>query len=218
MKENIKEKTFEPVRIGYNERGCSDKLYKLKNSIQKLDEFRIRFENLGLGWNTDTLMDFLLNGALNSENNILKMISQEVERCIFPGRREALEKELNDTIYHDFKQLAADLKRAKPDCEPKYLEFIGGSVTLSAEGKKSIEDSFILYANSPDELEIWKEATELVERLKKLDDRLKPFGVYAIAEWDVNSPALIRLSTSTPEANPFTIEECNPNGLWSGRR
>lgn len=209
---------FKPVQIGYNKRGCNDKLYRLRNSIEKLNTYKIDFENIGLVWDMDTLMDFLANGSIESENRILNMISQEVERCAFPSRKEALERELNNTIYHSFKQLKAYIKSTKPDCDPRYLEMVGSSVCLSSEGQKAIEDSFIIYANTPDELEIWNEACELVERLKNVDIRLRPFGIYAIAQWDFDRPALIRVSESKPIADYFMIEYCNNSSIWRGKR
>ncbi|MDD4515728.1 hypothetical protein [Massilibacteroides sp.] len=211
------ENTFAPVKIGYSESGATSKIYQINNQANNLNKFRLRFENLGLLWNINTLNDMFC-GGIESENTMVRNIQQEVSRISIPGLRDKMQKELDETVMLDFKQLRIEVKESKPDCNPMYLKMEGGAVRLTDEGKKAIEDSFIVWASTLEELKIWEEATDLVKRLAELDEKLKPFGIYAIARSDINEPSVIRMGFRNADVDVFTIKECKPTGLWAGRR
>lgn len=215
MKENVVE--FEKIKIGYSEQGASSKFYELKNQLTKLNELRIRFENLGLQWSISTIVD-LFNGGAESESKMVRDIQQEVSRISIPGLRDRMQRELDDTVMHDFKQLRIDVKNMKPRCDVSFLEIKNGAIVLSDKGKSEIEESFTIYAETPEEMEIWSEAVSIVERLNALDDRLRPFGILAIARNDINEPSLIRMAFRNAETDPFVLKECNANGFRVGKR
>ncbi len=213
----MKEEKFEPVKIGYSASAATSKIYNINKQTDDLNKFRIRFENLGLPWSIDTLKD-MFNGGTESESIMVRNIQQEVSRISIPGLREKMQKELDNTVMHDFSQLRIEVRQSKPDCDITHLEIEGGVVRLTDKGQKAIEDSFIVWASTPEELEIWKEAAELVKRLEKLDKKLQPFGIYAIARNDINEPSVIRMGFRNADVDVFAIKECNSAGLWAGRR
>ena len=178
---------------------------KILFELRALHELKPKFEELGLEFTTETFRDFC-KGGKKSLADALRLIEDELSK-VSPVFRKGSEANYRNMLIDPLSTLIYEFKNACSYIgDPEWISVDNWVFSITEKGQAEIEQKHTIVARTQDQLDIWNELAELCEKIKALENKVRPFGLHLFED-----PALIR-----PNLDPIPagIPECRKDGLF----
>jgi len=173
------------ILINTDQTGLAKSIGNVNHVIEVLGNLNeYLWENLGMILTSDIAIDVLTNGGINTLHNYQLQQSKKLEKSGLTGAVKAkmlkvIDEDLQSALIHFQRDLSSKgLMNYHPFEAMKYISFDNdGYAFVSDESQAAMEEQLKMYAETPEQLELYnahKAATEALNELRSVTQKHLP--------------------------------------------